>query len=471
MDDKTQQAGSIKGAPIKDIMGPGNSAEIKVKQEAKQGGARISKNSKKIVFIIIGGLSVAILVGILAAGGGNKTKESESSGSSADTSIGNSPAPKPPAKFLTTHGNIQAVGSGVPDSSTLSGVAGGASGDKKGALSNQTSATNGQGQNDLSPREKYKQWMEEQHYKNLEGNQLSATAAQASGFGEQASALSSQHLQAQADGNNSLNSLNGRIDAIRAATTAGNGSFSGGIDPSLLARLGASGPGSGAADPQTLNKSFVAENKSGDDGYLHALVEDPVGKHELLAGSIIPAVLLTALDSDLPGFVTAMVRQTIYDSLNHRVIVIPQGAKLVGRYSSDVAYGQVRALIAWNRLIFPNGSMIDLQGMSGTDGQGQSGFEDQVDHHYMKVFGSSILISLLGAGAQLSQPQSGLQNIQPTPQQQAAAAMATGMANTGNQLLEKNLSIQPTIKIRAGYLFNVMVNKSMIMPVWAGETK
>ena len=113
--------------------------------------------------------------------------------------------------------------------------------------------------------------------------------------------------------------------------------------------------------------------------------------------------------------------------------------------------------------------MIDLQGMAGTDGQGQAGFSDQVDNHYMKIFGSSILMSTLGAAAQLSQPQSGLQTMQPTPQQQAAAAMASGMANTGNQLLSKNLSVQPTIKIRAGYLFNVMVNKSMLMPSWTGD--
>lgn len=466
MDDHAQQAGSIEGAPIEDIMGPGNSAEIKVKQEAKQGGARISKNSKKIVFVVIGGLAVAILGGILAAGGGNKTKESDSSGASADTgSVGRNPAPKPPEKFLTTNENTQASGSSVSDTSTLPGGTSGSM-DKKGGLSNQP--PNGQGQNELSAREKYKKWLEEQKYKKLEGNQLSAESATESGFGEQANSLASQHLQAQAEGNNSLNSLNGSIDAIRAAAAAGNGGSSVGIDPSLLARLG--GSGSGTVDSQAQNKSFISENKTGDDGYLHALVENPVGKHELLAGSIIPATLLTALDSDLPGFVTAMVRQTIYDSLNHRVVVIPQGAKLVGRYSSDIAYGQVRALIAWNRLIFPDGKMIDLKGMSGTDGQGQSGFSDEVDHHYMKVFGSSILMSLLGVGAQLSQPAAG-PNVQPTPNQQAAASLATGMANTGNKLLEKNLSIQPTIKIRAGYLFNVMVNKSMIMPVWTGETK
>lgn len=461
------QAGSIEGAPIpiapiEDIMGPGNAREIKVKQEASEGGARISKNSKKIIFVIIGGLAVAILGGILAAGNGNKQKEFGGSPGEV-AAVGRTPPPSPPAKQFTISNPFASAGdaaSGVSDTSTLAGA-------NKGLLSNQhpdnKPGLQG-GQHELSPAEKHRKWLEEQKYKRIEGNILSADAAQESGFGQEANAmLAAQHLQSQASSNNALN---GNLDAIRAAANSGNTS---GIDPALLARLNAATGQVGAADPQSQNKSFIAENKNGDDGYLHALVEAPIGKHELLAGSIIPAVLITALNSDLPGFVTAMVRQTVYDSLNHRVVVIPQGSKLIGRYSSDVAFGQTRALIAWNRLIFPDGGMIDLQGMSGTDGQGQSGFEDQVDNHYTKIFGSSILMSILGTAVQLSQPANNVPMSQPTPQQQAAASLATGLEGTGNKMLEKNLGIQPTIKIRAGYLFNVMVNKTMIMPVWGAK--
>ncbi|OIQ70929.1 type IV secretion system protein PtlG [mine drainage metagenome] len=113
----------------------------------------------------------------------------------------------------------------------------------------------------------------------------------------------------------------------------------------------------------------------------------------------------------------------MYDSLNPSVVLIPQGIKIIRAYSSDVAYGQIRVLVAWNRLIFPNGAMIDLKGMSGTDGIGQAGLHDQTDNHYARIFGSAILMSLLGVGAQLSQPQTGNALTTPSASQQAAGAL------------------------------------------------
>jgi len=440
--------------PIDDILGPGETTEIKVKQDATQGGARISANSKKIIFIVIGGLAVAIMAGILAAGNGAKNKESGGSPGEV-AAVGRTPAPSAPARLAVVDNPFNNSGQ-----SAASGVV---ATENKGLLSNQSPANLQGGQHELSPAEKHRKWLEEQKYKRIEGHILAADSAQESGFGQEANAmLAAQTLQNKAADNNALNT--GNVDALRSALATGDTQ---GIDPALLARVNsAAASGGGTADAQSQNKGFIADNKKAENGYLNAYVEPALGKHELTAGSVIPAVLLTALNSDLPGFITAAVRQTVYDSIDHRTVVIPQGSKLVGRYSSDVAYGQSRALVAWNRLIFPNGSMIDLQGMSGTDGKGQSGFEDQVDHHYVKTFGSSILMSLLGVGAQLSQPPSTGMNTQPTAAQQAAGAMATGLQNTGTKLLEKNLTIQPTIQIRAGYLFNVMVNKTMIMPVW-----
>lgn len=460
--DKTE---SIDDAMIEDVTGP--QSEIKIKQEARQGGARISKNSKKIVFVVVGGLCVAILGGVLAAGGGGKSKEAAASVSTEADSVGREQPPAPPQHFADS----PLSGPGASDTSGSPADTAAAAA-KNGLLSGQANkgmlAAGAAGQQrELSPAEKYKAWLIDQRYKKLEGNQLSADSAQESGFGD---ASMSQHSsstvgESVAGGTNS--GQQSIIDAIRALEAKGMSTA--GFDPALVAAAHSRSAAGGQIGEQDKNKSFLADSKRSDDGYLHAQVESALGKHELLAGSVIPAVLLTALDSDLPGFVTAQVRQTVYDSLDHNVVLIPQGAKLVGQYSSDVSYGQSRALVAWSRVIFPNGSMIDLQGMAGTDGQGQAGFNDQVDNHYTRIFGSSILMSLLGAAAQLSQPTSGLQTMQPTPQQQAAAAMASGMSNTGNQLLSKNLSVQPTIKIRAGYLFNVMVNKSMVMPVWTGE--
>ena len=193
-------------------------------------------------------------------------------------------------------------------------------------------------------------------------------------------------------------------------------------------------------------------------------VHPAAGQHEIIAGSVIPAVMLTGIDSDLPGTISAQVRQTVYDSLNPDIVLIPQGAKLVGQYSSGVQYGQKRVLVAWNQLIFPNGATIDLRGMSGTDGEGQAGFSDLVDNHFLRIFGSAFMLSMLGVGAQLSQPQNQSYLTAPPAAQLAAGAMAQELNIVGTNLMNKDLSIQPTLQIRPGYAFNVMVNKTMIMP-------
>lgn len=220
-----------------------------------------------------------------------------------------------------------------------------------------------------------------------------------------------------------------------------------------------------AATGQGQNKGFLAKMKAASgDGYLPELKQNSLAENSLFAGSIIPAVLTTAINSDLPGTISGHVRQTIYDSRNHRVVLIPQGTKIVGEYSSDVGFGQKRVLVAWNHLIFPDGSTINIKGMSGADGQGRSGFEDQVNNHYLRTFGSAALISVLSVGAQLSQPQnSGSLNTAPGGAQ-AAGALANSMNQTGTKLLNKNLGVQPTLEIRAGYSFNILVNKTMALP-------
>jgi type IV secretion system protein VirB10 len=264
-----------------------------------------------------------------------------------------------------------------------------------------------------------------------------------------------------------------QTDALRtlaALAATPQGAADPNIQKALAALQGASGMAGNAQSPQAQNKAFLASQEDKvSNGYLDAAVQPPISRHELFAGSVIPAVMLTGIDSDLPGTITAQVRQTVYDSLNPDVVLIPQGTRIVGAYSSDVAYGQSRVLVAWNRLIFPNGAMIDLKGMSGTDGEGQAGFHDQVDNHYMRVFSSAVLMSLLGVGAQLSQPQNAGALNTPSASQQAAGAMAEGLNNVGTNLLNKNLSIQPTLNIRPGYAFNVLVNRTMILPPYSGR--
>lgn len=188
---------------------------------------------------------------------------------------------------------------------------------------------------------------------------------------------------------------------------------------------------------------------------------------ELKAGGLIPAVLISGLNSDLPGEAIAQVRENVYDTKTGRYLLIPQGARLVGLYDSRVAYGQKRVLLAWNRIIFPDGSSFDLKGMPGADMSGYAGFSDQVDNHYTKIFGSSVLLSLISAGVQLSQPNNGgggNNNNQPSVSQTVGGALGQQLGQTGMNITQKNLNIQPTLEIRPGYRFNIMVTADMILP-------
>ena len=203
--------------------------------------------------------------------------------------------------------------------------------------------------------------------------------------------------------------------------------------------------------------------KSTESDYLKATLKNPVSPYELQAGTIIPGVLVTGINSDLPGQVTGQVKSNVYDSISGNYLLVPQGAKLIGAYASKVSYGQERALVVWNRIIFPNGQNIDLQGMSGVDMSGYAGFTDQVNNHYGKIFGSVILMSMLSAGAQLAQPQNDDDsNDNPSVNQTMAQSLGTNISAVGTAMTMKNLSIQPTLEIRQGYEFNIEVKKDMI---------
>ena len=130
-----------------------------------------------------------------------------------------------------------------------------------------------------------------------------------------------------------------------------------------------------------------------------------ISPFELKRGSVIPATLVTGINSDLPGRITAQVSQNVYDSATGHQLLIPQGAKLFGRYDSDVSFGQSRVLVVWTDIIFPNGSTLQIGGMAGTDSAGYGGFKDKVDNHYLRTFGSAILVALIGTGTDLLQPQ------------------------------------------------------------------
>ncbi|MBN8744532.1 MAG: TrbI/VirB10 family protein [Thiomonas arsenitoxydans] len=475
MNDDNQAIGTIEGAalaapastaelpPIADVIGPGKTRtgqggkDLKLKADPKQ-GKRLSKKSKTLMFGGLTVLSTLILIGIATSG--NKSAPADGLTVSSTDQVGMS-APPAPSASQAQAGAFAVRGQAVPAAtgSIPAAMASGAGA----ALAHPQGVVLQPGQpTALTPAQKYHQWLVEQRYKRLEGLVLAGQSANLAETGVGGKGL------VQTAGTNQTSPQDLRaLQQQLAQAMAHNPQAAN--DPNVQKLMAALGGVGGAGLPSG-NQGFLdAQQNKDDNGYLQAAVQPKASNHELFAGSVIPAVLQTGIDSDLPGTITGMVRQTVYDSLNPSVVLIPQGTKIIGAYSSDVAYGQSRVLVAWNRLIFPNGAMIDLKGMVGADGQGESGLSDQVDNHYARIFGSAVLMSLLGVGAQLSQPQTGNALTTPSASQQAAAALSQQIDTVGTNLLNKNLNIQPTLNIRPGYTFNVLVNRTMILPPYGGS--
>ncbi|MCW5320685.1 conjugal transfer protein TrbI [Verminephrobacter aporrectodeae subsp. tuberculatae] len=240
-----------------------------------------------------------------------------------------------------------------------------------------------------------------------------------------------------------------------------------------LAAIGGDG-GSMAAENQQDEKRAFLSSGTLDHTTLNARRRAALAPmQEVKAGTIIPGVMISGLNSDLPGQIIAQVRESVYDSATGTQVLIPAGARLVGTYDSSVTLGQDRVLVGWERIIYPDGSSISLAKMPGTDVSGYAGFNDKVNNHYWRIFGNGLLLSLFSAGIQLSQPPaSNSQNnsgSQSTPQQTTAGSMGQQMGEIGKQMTKRNMNIQPTLEIRPGYRFNVMVTKDIILPTWKSQ--
>ncbi|WP_064713603.1 IncP-type conjugal transfer protein TrbI [Rhizobium bangladeshense] len=201
-----------------------------------------------------------------------------------------------------------------------------------------------------------------------------------------------------------------------------------------------------------------------DLGYLRNRVVPQQSPFELKRGSVIPATLITGINSDLPGRISAQVSQNVYDSATGHRLLIPQGTKLFGRYDSKVSFGQKRVLVVWTDIIFPNGSTLQIGGMSGTDAQGYGGFSDKVNNHYLKTFGSAVLIALIGTGIDMAVPQSSTLATQDTASDAARRNFAETFGRVADQTIQRNMDVQPTLEIRPGYKFNVLVDQDLILP-------
>jgi type IV secretion system protein VirB10 len=189
-------------------------------------------------------------------------------------------------------------------------------------------------------------------------------------------------------------------------------------------------------------------------------------RHLWCRGTVIPAALITGIRSDLPGQITAQVTENIYDTPTGRARLIPQGARLIGLYDSQVAFGQSRVLLVWTRLIMPNGRSIVLERQQGADVGGYSGLEDEVDNHWGELAKAALLSTVLSVGSEVG---SGADNGNNTAILQALRLGAANSLNqTGQQVVRRNLNIQPTLTIRPGFPVRVIVNRDLILEPYRG---
>lgn len=213
--------------------------------------------------------------------------------------------------------------------------------------------------------------------------------------------------------------------------------------------------------PATDNERFLQEQQNSFN-YLEAKKTKPISLYEIKTGTLIPSVLITAINSDLPGPIKAQVSENVFDTATGNHLLIPQGSTLVGVYSSRVAYGQNRVLIAFNRLIFPDGSTLNIGGMNGIDQSGAAGFTDQVNNHYLRIFGSALLLGGITGGIAANDDTHRYQTIQ-TPKQAMISSIINELGQVAKEMIRQNMNIAPTLEIRSGYRFNVFATQDMIL--------
>jgi type IV secretory pathway VirB10-like protein len=184
----------------------------------------------------------------------------------------------------------------------------------------------------------------------------------------------------------------------------------------------------------------------------------PASPFVVQAGTVIPAALITGLRSDLPGQITAQVTEAVYDSPAGKFLLIPQGAKLIGQYDSSVAYGQERVLLAWTRLIMPNGASIVLERQPGADVAGYAGLEDEVDNHWDMLLKGAALSTLLSIGAE-----AGTTGSENSLIQAIRRGGSNSASQTGQLLVQRQLNVQPTLTIRPGFPVRVLVTRDLVM--------
>lgn len=201
-------------------------------------------------------------------------------------------------------------------------------------------------------------------------------------------------------------------------------------------------------------------DRDAGEARLDAHLIPPRSRYEIQSGSVIPAALVTGLNSDLAGRVIAQVTAPVYDSVTGTTLLIPQGARLIGAYDNGVRYGDHRILLVWNRLILPNGWSINLQQMNASDPTGAAGLSDRTDNHLGSLAGAvglSAIISVIGNQSEDDHQSSDRQSLSQT----IGDAAAQQAAQTGSQIVQRELAVHPTLRVRPGASVRVLVTRDI----------
>ncbi|WP_046238200.1 TrbI/VirB10 family protein, partial [Delftia tsuruhatensis] len=187
----------------------------------------------------------------------------------------------------------------------------------------------------------------------------------------------------------------------------------------------------------------------------------PSSPYQVMAGTVIAAALVTGIKSDLPGDVIATVTEPVYDTATGKFLLIPQGSRILGRYNSQVSYGQSRVQMVWNRIILPDTSSLSLDNLVGTDPAGYAGVEDEIDRHWGRILAGAALTTLLGVGAELAAPEN---------RQDGNRIIIAGrdglhdsVNQVGQEMTRRNMNIQPTLTSRPGLPVRIIVNRDLVL--------
>jgi type IV secretion system protein VirB10 len=235
------------------------------------------------------------------------------------------------------------------------------------------------------------------------------------------------------------------------------------------------GPGLDGAgqQQQTLDPNALQNMQDRKTAFLNAPVDrrtvsedrlaSPPSPYVVQAGTVIPAALITGLRSDLPGQVTAQVTENVYDTPTGQFLLLPQGSRLIGTYDAGVAFGQSRVLLVWTRVILPNGKSIVLERQPGADPEGYAGLQDQVDYHWGNILQAALVSTLLGVGANVGQSSNENDIVQALRQSTSQTAN-----QAGQQFVQRQMNVQPTLTIRPGFPVRVIVTKDLVLAPFAG---